>query len=106
MDAIYEGLKVCELADRRNQFAGKLLADAGATVVQIEPPGGGMARFTGPFASDVRDPEGCLDYWFYNAGKRSVSIDTTTASGANLAARLAETADVFLESGRASSLQT
>ena len=34
MGGVYEGLTVVELADRRNQWAGKLLADGGARVIQ------------------------------------------------------------------------
>ena len=37
MSGVYEGLTVVELADRRNQWAGKLLSDGGARVIQIEP---------------------------------------------------------------------
>jgi crotonobetainyl-CoA:carnitine CoA-transferase CaiB-like acyl-CoA transferase len=106
MDSIYEGLRVCELADRRNQFAGKLLADAGATVVQIEPPGGCAARLSGPFAGDIPDPVMCLDYWYYNAGKRSVAVDLNTPDGAPLAVRLLEAADVVIESHRAPFLRS
>ena len=36
MSGVYEGLTVIELADRRNQWAGKLLSDGGARVMQIE----------------------------------------------------------------------
>ena len=34
------GLRVLELADEKNQFCGKLMADLGADVIVIEPPGG------------------------------------------------------------------
>ena len=37
MSGVYEDLTVVELADRRNQWAGKLLSDGGARVIQIEP---------------------------------------------------------------------
>ena len=35
MSGVYEDLTVVELADRRNQWAGKLLSDGGARVIQI-----------------------------------------------------------------------
>jgi hypothetical protein len=38
------GLRVLELADEKGQFCGKLLADLGADVVKIEPPGGEPCR--------------------------------------------------------------
>jgi len=52
MSGVYDGLTVVELADRRNQWAGKLLADGGARVIQIEPPAGGPGRWCGPFVDD------------------------------------------------------
>ena len=35
-----EGVRVVELADRRGEFCGKLLAHMGADVIKVEPPGG------------------------------------------------------------------
>ena len=75
MSGVYDGLTVVELADRRNQWAGKLLADGGARVIQIEPPAGGPGRWCGPFVDDKVDPDRCLDYWWYNTGKQSVALD-------------------------------
>jgi crotonobetainyl-CoA:carnitine CoA-transferase CaiB-like acyl-CoA transferase len=43
------GLRILELADEMGQFCGKLLADLGADVVKIEPPGGEPCRQVGPF---------------------------------------------------------
>src|SRR5713101_3151653 len=75
MNGVYDGLTVVELADRRNQWAGKLLSDGGARVIQIEPTAGGPGRWCGPFVDDTVDPDRCLDYWWYNTGKQSVSLD-------------------------------
>ena len=89
MSGVYEGLTVVELADRRNQWAGKLLADGGARVIQIEPPGGSPGRWCGPFVDDKVDPDRCLDYWWYNTGKQSVALDIGAQAGAGLAAAAA-----------------
>jgi len=43
-----KGVRVLELANERIAFAGKLLADMGADVILIEPPGGDPARRYGP----------------------------------------------------------
>jgi len=51
------GLRVLELADEKGQFCGKLLADLGADVVKIEPPGGEPCRHIGPFPDDIPHPE-------------------------------------------------
>lgn len=75
MSGVYEGLTVVELADRRNQWAGKLLSDGGARVIQIEPVNGSPGRWCGPFVNDRIDPDNCLDYWWNNTGKQSVALD-------------------------------
>ena len=98
MSGVYDGLTVVELADRRNQWAGKLLADGGARVIQIEPPGGSPARRCGPFVDDVADPDRCLDYWWYNTGKQSVVLDIGRTPAQDLLRQLLTRADVFLES--------
>src|SRR6185436_4573140 len=98
MNGVYDGLTVVELADRRNQWAGKLLADGGARVIQIEPPAGGPGRWCGPFVDDTVDPDRCLDYWWYNTGKQSVAVDIGRQPAQDLLRRLLARADIFLES--------
>src|SRR5947209_20560251 len=88
MSGVYEGLTVIELADRRNQWAGKLLSDGGARVIQIEPPGGSPGRWCGPFVDDKVDPDRCLDYWWYNTGKQSVALDINRQPAQDLLRRL------------------
>src|SRR6266849_2913758 len=81
MNGVYDGLTVVELADRRNQWAGKLLSDGGARVIQLEPTAGGPGRWCGPFVDDTVDPDRCLDYWWYNTGKQSVALDVGRPPG-------------------------
>jgi len=50
------GLRVLEVTDEKGQYCGKLMADMGADVIKIEPPGGEAARRVGPFAEDVPGP--------------------------------------------------
>src|SRR6516225_767015 len=91
------GLRVLELADEKGQFCGKLLADLGADVVKIEPPGGEAARRVGPFLDDIPHPERSLSFWYYNTSKRGITLNLETADGRGLLRRLAVTADVMLE---------
>ena len=93
------GLRVIELADRRNQYCGKLFSDFGAEVIQLEPLAGASARGVAPFVSDLDEAEHSLDYWYYNTGKKSIAIDLGTAEGRQIAAELIAGADIFLESG-------
>jgi len=70
-----EGIRVVELADERVAWAGKLLADLGAEVVVIEPPGGAPQRFQGPFLDDTPGGERSLAWWHNNTAKHSVVAD-------------------------------
>ena len=92
-----DGLRVVELTSQRCALAGKLLADMGADVIVVEPPGGSPMRGYEPFAGDQPDPEGALWWWHYNTSKRSVVVDLDTAAGAADFRRLASTADAVIE---------
>ncbi len=98
MAGVYEGITVVELADRRNQWAGKLLSDGGARVIQIEPVRGSPGRWCGPFVNDKPDADNCLDYWFNNTGKQSVALDIERKPAQDLVRKLLAKADIFLES--------
>jgi crotonobetainyl-CoA:carnitine CoA-transferase CaiB-like acyl-CoA transferase len=71
------------------------LADHGAEVIKIEPPGGDPARGIG-----VRDGPETVLFRSLNRGKRSVVIDLKTDDGREALLRLCDRADVFVESFR------
>ncbi len=101
------GLRVLELTSEPAQFCGKLMADLGADVIKVEPPGGEETRNIGPFLDDQADPERSLYFWHYNTSKRGVTIDITKPSGQEIFRNLAATAALVLESypaGRMSEL--
>lgn len=100
------GLRVLELADEKGQFCGKLLADLGADIVKIEPPGGEPCRHVGPFVDDIPNPDRSLSFWYYNTSKRGVTLNLATADGQALFRRLAATADVVLETFRPGYLES
>src|SRR5690606_18074288 len=76
---------------------GKLLADLGATVTVVEPPGGSAQRGFGPFVADEAGVERSLFWWHYNTSKRSVVIDLTTPNpDRDRLGALVATADVLL----------
>jgi benzylsuccinate CoA-transferase BbsE subunit len=95
---------VLEIADERTHYAGKLLADAGADVVLVEPPGGCSSRRIGPFYEDRPHGDRSLFFWHYNTSKRGITLDLTTAAGAAIFRRLARSADVVLEGTRPGAL--
>ena len=93
-----DGIRVLEVADHRGEFCGRLLANLGAEVIKVEPPGGSPSRRIGPFFQDVPDPERSLFWWQYNLGKRGVTLDLGRPEGVGILERLAEKADVLIES--------
>lgn len=92
------GLRILDLSDYRGQLCGRLLADMGADVIKVEPPGGDEARRIGPFVDDVAHRDRSLFFWFYNLNKRSLTLDLKNPRGAELLLRLARGADVIIES--------
>jgi len=69
------GLEVVELASEHAAWAGKLLADLGAEVTLVEPPGGHATRAIGPFVDDRPDPERSLWWWHHHTSKNGVVLD-------------------------------
>jgi crotonobetainyl-CoA:carnitine CoA-transferase CaiB-like acyl-CoA transferase len=96
---LLDGYTALDLTDLRGQLCGKVLRDLGMTVIKIEPPDGDAVRRLGPFAGNTPSLEGSLRFAWLNAGKQSLTLDTTQPQGRDLLLRLAEQADVLLESG-------
>jgi len=94
-----EGIVVLDLTDRiAGAYCTKLLADAGATVIKVEPPDGDPVRRFGPFQEDIPDPERSATFLSLNTNKKSVTLDTDTVSGRDLLQRLMEQSQVLIES--------
>jgi crotonobetainyl-CoA:carnitine CoA-transferase CaiB-like acyl-CoA transferase len=91
------GLRVLELADEKGQFCGKLMADLGADVIKIEPPGGQSTRSVGPFLDDIPHRERSLSFWHYNTSKRGITLNLEAPEGRALFRRLVPQADIILE---------
>ena len=99
MAGILNGLRVLELGGHVSApFCARLLADYGADVIKIEPPGAGdAARLMGPFAGDDPHPDKSIPFLYLNTNKRGITLDPATTAGAGLLAELLETADVLVE---------
>jgi benzylsuccinate CoA-transferase BbsE subunit len=91
------GLTVVELTSDPTAWAAKVLADLGADVVVVEPPGGSPQRGYGPWLDDEPGPERSLWWWHYNAGKRSVVLDLDDEADRGRFLALVGTADILLE---------
>jgi benzylsuccinate CoA-transferase BbsE subunit len=87
-----------DLTEEKGLLCGKVLADLGADVIQVEKPGGNPARSIPPFFKDSVDPENSLFWLAFSAGKRSITLNLDTEAGKEIFKRLAKTADFIIES--------
>ena len=92
-----DDVRVLDLAGEPGMYCGKLLADLGADVIKIEPPGGDPARRIGPFYHDEAHPNKSLYFFGLNSSKRSITLDIATADGQDLLKRLLPKTDVVVE---------
>lgn len=77
-------------------YAALILADLGAQVVKVEPPGGDPMRRFGPVGEEAVSPF----YKVMNGGKTVITLDLKTEDGARDFAALLRTADAMVESYR------
>jgi crotonobetainyl-CoA:carnitine CoA-transferase CaiB-like acyl-CoA transferase len=93
------GIRVIDQADENGEMCGRLLADLGAEVIRVEPPGGAASRRMAPFHGDTS-----LYFTVRNLGKKSVTLDMESADGRRRLDGLLDAADVWIESHRSDDL--
>src|ERR1700757_2693187 len=92
MSPAFDGIRVLELGQIYNgPYCGLLLAQLGADVIKIEPPGGEQLRFRS------HQPTESHEFVMLNSNKRSVVLDLKTDAGRQALLDLVETADVLIE---------
>src|SRR5439155_10584936 len=80
------GVRILEITNLiAGPTAGRILADLGADVIKLEPPGGDMSR---PIARTY--------FYSVNFNKRSISVDTATDAGKRIVQRIAASADALV----------
>ena len=101
------GLSVVELGGFiPAPYCTKLMADLGASVVKIEPPGSGdPARKYGPFPDDNPHPEKSLLFAYLNTNKKSVTLDVKNPTGKKILMELIRDADILVESNSPKAMQ-
>ncbi|WP_236792034.1 CaiB/BaiF CoA-transferase family protein [Amycolatopsis sp. GM8] len=93
MSGPLDGLRVVEISDTiAGAQAGQFLADLGAEVVAVEPPGGGVLRRAAA-------------YPFLARGKKSVVLDLHEPADADVARGLASEADIVITTVRPTTLE-
>jgi crotonobetainyl-CoA:carnitine CoA-transferase CaiB-like acyl-CoA transferase len=90
--------RVLDLTNEKGFLCGKILADLGADVIKIEPPGGEPSREIGPFFHSINNPEKSLNWFAYNLNKRGITLDIAAKEGKRVFEQLVQKADFVLES--------
>ena len=96
LPSAFTGIRVLDFTQaQQGPFATLLLADMGADVIKVEPPGGEMGRANG------LGPDGFSSYFEgHNRGKRSLTLDFKKPGALEVARRLVPTVDVVVENFR------
>ena len=97
-----QGLRVIELGQLiAGPFAGKMLAEFGAEVIKIEPPGSGD-----PLRKWRLLHEGTSVWWAVQSrNKQSVSLDLRTPEGQDVVRALVRDADILIENFRPGTME-
>ncbi len=93
-EPLLASLRVLDLCDGEPEGITRLLADLGADVLKIEPPGGNAARTAPPTLGGVSIP-----FALNNANKRSAVLDPADDSDRRRFLALAAEADIVVDNG-------
>ncbi|MCW2541825.1 MAG: hypothetical protein JWN95_3550 [Frankiales bacterium] len=93
------GLRVLDLTDGLGELGTRYLADLGADVIRVEPPGGGPSRRSEPLVDGTS-----LRYLTHNANKRAIELDLSSNAGQQTLYRLADGVDIIVLPARAAEL--
>lgn len=88
-------LRVLDLCGAEADLVTRLLADLGADVLKVEPPGGSPARSATPTLGGASIP-----FALHNSNKRATVLDPGSAAGRHRLVELAGEADIVVDSGR------
>ena len=100
-DGPLEGIRILDLTSMiSGPVATMLLADQGADVIKVEPPGGDLVRALGPNRAGFT-----ATFVSSNRSKRSVVLDLKTSDGLAALKRLISTADVFVQNFRPGAIE-
>ncbi len=94
--AALAGVRVLELSGGAAAVTGRILADRGAEVVKVEPPGGEPARTAAPVAELSNGERLGLHWLAFNLSKHSVTLDLDSPQGRAGWLALVDGADIVL----------
>jgi crotonobetainyl-CoA:carnitine CoA-transferase CaiB-like acyl-CoA transferase len=101
-----EGVRIVDLTQQpMGAFCTRVLADYGAEVIKIEPPGGDPGRALPPFVADQPGLERSGTFLFLNTNKRSIVLDLEHEAARERVLDLVAGADAVVESSAPGTLE-
>jgi len=95
------GVRIVDLTSMiSGPVATMMLADQGADVIKVEPPGGDLVRHLGPGRDGLT-----ATFVSANRSKRSIALDLKSEPGMRVLERLLATADVFVQNFRPGAIE-
>jgi crotonobetainyl-CoA:carnitine CoA-transferase CaiB-like acyl-CoA transferase len=91
---LLSSVRVLDVGGPNSDGVGRLLADLGADVLKVEPPGGSTARVAPPCAAGVG-----VRFALDNANKRCIALDGAQPSDRANFLELARNADIVVDGG-------
>ncbi len=93
-----EGVRVLDLTHHiAGPWCTKLLADYGADVLKVEPPGGDPAREMPPFFRDEVHQDKSLLFLYLNTSKHGITLNLKSTEGEKVFFELVKDTDVLVE---------
>jgi benzylsuccinate CoA-transferase BbsE subunit len=90
--------RIIDLTEGGYNFAGKILADLGAEVIRVEPPGGSQTRKRPPFLRNKEGNRESLLWICYNTNKKGITLNLKNEEGQNILRELVKVSHVLVES--------
>ena len=101
-----DGVRVVEYAETASaSLCARLLGDAGADVVKVEPPAGDRHRQHGPFPDGHPDSDWSGMFLYLNANKRGVALDLQSPSQRTTFDDLVAKADILVVGGQSADIE-
>lgn len=95
---IMDGIRVLDFsAFISGPYCARMLADIGADVIKVEPPGGELLRFAPPLRRNSNGQAASSLFAHLNAGKRCVSLDLKAPQAKEAIFALVKNTDVVVE---------
>ena len=95
-----KNIRILDLSGPPGLYCTKLLADLGAEVIWLEPPGGNAVRMIGPFYKDNPDPEKSLFHFHFNTNKKGITLNIEKEEGREIFSELIKQMDMVIETAQ------